>query len=70
MVANVISQVHDTIGAWNPGSGWTPCAVSLQGGTNRYVVANTYFQQQYGRSIASVVYGVARRTAIGAVEIR
>jgi Right handed beta helix region len=47
-IGNVIFDIHDSDGDFNPGTSWHNCAISLAGGVNRYVVNNTIYDVDSG----------------------
>lgn len=59
-IGNLIHDIHDSDGDFNPGTGWQNCGISLPGGVNRYVVGNT---------IADVDSGVCSPDVSGRIEL-
>lgn len=47
-IGNVIHRIHDSNGGFQPGSAWQNCAISLPGGTYRYVLENTIYDVDSG----------------------
>jgi hypothetical protein len=52
-IGNVIAQIHDTIGRFDPDNTWQNCGISLPGGTERYVIQNTLYDVDSGVCVAN-----------------
>lgn len=48
VIGNVITRIHDSNGGFETGSAWQNCAISLPGGTNRYVMGNSIYDVDSG----------------------
>jgi hypothetical protein len=48
VIGNVITRIHDSDGGFETGSAWQNCAISLPGGTNRYVMQNSIYDVDSG----------------------
>lgn len=42
-IGNIITRIHDSDGGFQTGSAWQNCAISLPGGTVRYVLENSIY---------------------------
>ena len=47
IIGNVLSNIH-TASAYNPNTAWSPAAIMLAGGTNRYIINNTIYDADAG----------------------
>jgi hypothetical protein len=48
VIGNIMINIHDSIGGFQPGSAWQNCGVSLPGGTLRYVIENDIYDVDSG----------------------
>ncbi|MCC7416122.1 MAG: right-handed parallel beta-helix repeat-containing protein [Acidobacteria bacterium] len=59
-IGNVLRDIHDSDGDFNPATGWQNCGISLAGGVNHYVINNT---------IVDVDSGICSPGLTGKVEL-